>query len=85
MIAHDAPLPEVGVGDLLAVLDTGAYGYCMSGHFINRLRPPEVFVDEREALLGTRRETFEDLIAVELEIGAMTLLRVANRGSGGRL
>lgn len=66
-IARDAPLPEVGVGDLLAVLDVGAYGYCMSSHFLSRPRAAEVFVDGGRARLVTRRETFEDLVAAQID------------------
>ena len=67
-ITRDAPLPEVGPGDLLAVLDVGAYGYCMSSHFLNRPRAAEVFVDRGAARLVTRRETFEDLVATQLAL-----------------
>jgi diaminopimelate decarboxylase len=66
-VSRDVPLPEVRVGDLLAVLDVGAYGYCMSSHFLNRPRPPEVFIDAGQARLVTRRETFEDLISAQLD------------------
>jgi diaminopimelate decarboxylase len=66
-IARDAPLPDVAVGDLLAVLDVGAYGYCMSSHFLSRPRAAEVFVDGGQAQLVTRRETFEDLVAAQIE------------------
>lgn len=65
LLAQRAALPEVRVGDLLAVLDCGAYGYCMGSHFLNRPRPAEVFVDHGDALLVTRRETFEDLITMQ--------------------
>lgn len=66
-IARDAPLAEVSPGDLVAVFDVGAYGYCMSSHFLNRPRAAEVFVDEGRAKLVTRRETFEDLVAAQVE------------------
>ena len=66
-ITRDAPLPEVEVGDLLAVLDVGAYGYCMASHFLNRPRPAEVFVDGGAARVVTRRETFRDLVATQIE------------------
>lgn len=66
-VTRDAPLPDVRVGDLLAVLDVGAYGYCMSSHFLNRPRAAEVVVDEGRARLVTRRETFEDLVASQIE------------------
>jgi diaminopimelate decarboxylase len=65
-IARDAPLPDVLVGDLLAVLDVGAYGYCMSSHFLSRPRAAEVFVDQGVARLVTRRETFDDLVAAQV-------------------
>lgn len=65
-ITRDAPLPEVEVGDLVAVLDVGAYGYCMSSHFLNRPRAAEVFVDSGVARLVTRRETFADLVAMQI-------------------
>jgi diaminopimelate decarboxylase len=65
LLAQKVLMPDVQVGDVLAVLDCGAYGYCMSSHFLNRPRPAEVFVDGGEAVLVTRRETFEDLIAMQ--------------------
>jgi diaminopimelate decarboxylase len=69
-IAKDAALPAVQAGDLLAILDTGAYGYCMGSHFLNRPRPAEVFVDRGQARLVTRRESFEDLVALQVISGA---------------
>jgi diaminopimelate decarboxylase len=65
-ITRDAPLPEVRIGDLIAVLDVGAYGYCMSSHFLNRPRAAEVFVDDGEARVVTRRETLVDLVATQV-------------------
>jgi diaminopimelate decarboxylase len=64
-VARDCPLPAVRVGDLLAVLDVGAYGYCMASHFLNRPRPAEVLVSSGAAWLIARRETFEDLVALQ--------------------
>lgn len=66
-IAQNVRLPDVQVGNLLAVLDIGAYGYCMASHFLNRPRAAEVMVENSTARLITRRETFEDLIATQLE------------------
>jgi diaminopimelate decarboxylase len=37
-------LPQLAIGDLLAVLDVGAYGYAMSSHFLHRIRPAEVLL-----------------------------------------
>ncbi|HTR51902.1 MAG TPA: hypothetical protein VMJ10_14400 [Kofleriaceae bacterium] len=67
IVARDVPLPAVEVGDLIAILDAGAYGYCMAGNFLNRPRPPEVFVDRGEPHLVTRRETYADLMALQVE------------------
>ena len=64
ILVRDAALPAVQTGDVVAVLDVGAYGYCMSGRFLNRPRPPEVFVDHGDARLVTRRETYADLVGL---------------------
>lgn len=69
-IARNVELPEVQVGDLLGVLDVGAYGYCMGSHFLNRPKPAEVFVDGGEARLVTRRQTFADLLSAQIDSSA---------------
>jgi diaminopimelate decarboxylase len=62
IIARHRDLPPVQEGDILCVLDAGAYGYAMSSTYNNRLRPAEVLIDlEGKARLIRRRETFEDL------------------------
>jgi len=68
VVAQGSPLPAVRVGDLLAILDTGAYGYCMSSHFLNRPRPAEVFVQDGDVRLVARRETFEDLVRPQVDV-----------------
>lgn len=60
-------LPELAPGDVLRLCDVGAYGYAMSSHFLNRPRPAEVVLDGGTAHLTTRRETFEDLVATQVE------------------
>ncbi|MHB1843301.1 MAG: diaminopimelate decarboxylase family protein [Deltaproteobacteria bacterium] len=65
ILGQAVPLPEARVGDLLAIHDAGAYGYCMSSHFTNRPRPAEIFVEGGEVTVATRRETFEDLVALQ--------------------
>jgi diaminopimelate decarboxylase len=52
-------------GDLIAVRDTGAYGFAMSSRYNMRPRAAEVMVEEGAARLVRRRETFEDLIRTE--------------------
>lgn len=61
-------LPALERGDLLAVLDAGAYGSVMASHYNSHTRPAEVWITE-EGTVETirRRETFDDLVAVERE------------------
>ncbi len=53
-------------GDLLAVLDAGAYGMSLSSNYNSRPRPPEVLVENGQARLIRRRETMDDLLAPEI-------------------
>ena len=64
--AHDRKLAPVEPGDLLAVLDAGAYGMAQSSNYNTRLRPPEVLVEGARARLIRRRETMADLLAPEM-------------------
>ncbi|MEY0558327.1 diaminopimelate decarboxylase [Providencia sp. 1701011] len=59
-------LPEVKVGDFLVFHDTGAYGASMSSNYNSRPLLPEVmFVDGKPQLIR-RRQTIEELLALEL-------------------
>lgn len=62
MLIWDLPLPEASEGDILAVFSTGAYGYSMSNNYNRIPRPAVVFVENGEAQLVVKRETYEDLI-----------------------
>jgi diaminopimelate decarboxylase len=64
-LARDRALPPVEEGELLAVLDAGAYGFCMSSNYNMRPRAAEVLVDGGSARLVRRRETFEDFTRLE--------------------
>jgi diaminopimelate decarboxylase len=64
--ARDRSLPELEQGDLVALLDAGAYGLSLSSNYNTRLRPAEVLVRGGEAKLIRRRETFEELLAPEM-------------------
>ena len=59
---EDRPLTLPQVGDVLAILDAGAYGMCQSSQYNLRPRPPEVLVNGKEARLIRRRESYEDLM-----------------------
>jgi len=52
-------------GDLIAVLDAGAYGAVMASNYNARPRPPEVMVDGDRFHVVRRRETFEDMTRLE--------------------
>lgn len=52
-------------GDLLAILSAGAYGMAMSSNYNSRPRPAEVLVDGETAHLVRRRESLEELFALE--------------------
>ena len=52
-------------GDILAIMDAGAYGFSMSSNYNSRPRIPEVMVDKEEFYLIRERENFSDLIAHE--------------------
>ena len=59
--ARDRKLPCVSDGNLLAILDTGAYGMSISSNYNTRGRAAEVLVDGKKAKLIRKRETFDDL------------------------
>jgi diaminopimelate decarboxylase len=63
--AKDRALPPVKRGDLLAVFTAGAYGFTMSSNYNARRKAPEVLVDKNRFSVIGRRETYEDLIALE--------------------
>jgi diaminopimelate decarboxylase len=62
ILAADRKLPELAAGDLIAVLDAGAYGFAMSSQYNGRPRCPEVLVHRKEEALMRRGETLADLI-----------------------
>jgi diaminopimelate decarboxylase len=64
--ARDRALPAVKPGDLVLLLDAGAYGMSLSSNYNTRPRPAEVLVDGNSEKLIRRRETMRDLLAPEL-------------------
>ena len=65
VFARDRPLPELRVDDLVAVLDTGAYGAVMASNYNRRLLAPEVLVDAGGWSVIRRRQTLDDILALE--------------------
>ena len=65
-MVRDAQLPDgLAVGDLLGTPATGAYGYAMASNYNKVPRPAVVFVAGGAARLVVRRETLDDLLALE--------------------
>lgn len=62
ILARDRPFPEVYEGDLLAILNAGAYGFVMSSQYNSRPRCAEVFVKDGKYSLIRERESLEDLL-----------------------
>ena len=63
--ARDRELPAVGEGDLLAILDVGAYGMVLASNYNTRPRPMEVLVSGKSARVIRRREKVTDLLRPE--------------------
>jgi diaminopimelate decarboxylase len=59
-------LPRPQVGELYAVLDAGAYGAVMASNYNRRLFPAEVMIENGAARVIRRRQTLDDLLALEL-------------------
>jgi len=63
--ARDRELPVVDEGDLLAILDAGAYGMVLASNYNTRPRPAEVLVTGKSAKVIRRREKVSDLLRME--------------------
>ncbi len=68
--ARDRTLPELRPGDLVALLDAGAYGMSLSSNYNSRPRAAEILVQGKTARLIRRRETMDDLLAAEENLSA---------------
>lgn len=63
--ARDRELPAVEEGDLVAILDAGAYGMVLASNYNTRTRPAEVLVSGKSAKVVRRREKISDLLRQE--------------------
>lgn len=63
--ARGRTLPPVKAGDLVAILDAGAYGMSIASNYNSRPRPAEVLVEGTKARVVRRRETFDDMVRTE--------------------
>lgn len=58
----DRELPSVSQGDILGILNAGAYGFSMSSQYNSRVRPAEVLVVNQQDYLIRRRENLDDIL-----------------------
>ncbi|MFZ9512493.1 MAG: diaminopimelate decarboxylase [Ilumatobacteraceae bacterium] len=67
VLINDAILPSgYAVGDVLATPVTGAYGHSMGSNYNKVTRPPVVFVRDGVARVVVRRETYSDLVSLDV-------------------
>jgi diaminopimelate decarboxylase len=64
-LGRDRRLPRPNVGDLFAIRDTGAYGSVMASNYNRRPMPAEVLVENGRYTVIRRRQTIDDLVALE--------------------
>jgi len=64
-LGRDRDLPVMAEGDLLAILDAGAYGMSLASNYNSRPRPAEVLVDGKSVRLIRRRESTTDMLRSE--------------------
>ena len=65
ILAYDRKLPQIKEGDLIAVLNTGAYGFSMASQYNTRRRPAEVLVKGGKSKVIRKRDKFKDIIRGE--------------------
>lgn len=65
ILGADRRLPPLSVGDFVAILDAGAYGSAMASNYNRRAQPAEVLVADGGWRVIRRRQTIDDLVALE--------------------
>lgn len=68
MLIWNQQLPATKPGDILAVLDTGAYGYAMASNYNRNPRPAVVFCENGHSQLVVQRESYADLTRLDLPL-----------------
>jgi diaminopimelate decarboxylase len=66
VLVWEALLPEVRPGDVVAVFSTGAYTYSMASNYNRFPRPAVVWVEGGQATVVVRRETYDDLVRLDV-------------------
>lgn len=66
--AWDRSIPEITEGDFLVFFNAGAYGYEMASNYNARYKPAQVLYENGVAKLISRRDTFEDLLFLQVPL-----------------
>ncbi len=66
LIQEDVSMPRPKRGEVLAVLTTGAYNYSMASNYNRVPRPPVVMLNDDGDYIAVKRETFEDICALDI-------------------
>jgi diaminopimelate decarboxylase len=61
-LGKNCQLPILQIGDIIAILDVGAYGYAMSSHFLHRPKPAEILIENSTHHLIRKREDYSVLL-----------------------
>ncbi|MGH2815053.1 MAG: diaminopimelate decarboxylase, partial [Actinomycetota bacterium] len=69
VLAAAVDLPDLAPGDLVAIMDAGAYGMTMASNYNSQPRPAELVVEGGTARVARRRETWGELLAWEAGAG----------------
>ena len=63
IFAQDRVLPKIKRGDLIGILDAGAYGFAMASNYNSRTRPCEILIRENGTIdIIRKRENYDDLL-----------------------
>ncbi|WP_223269965.1 diaminopimelate decarboxylase family protein [Nostoc sp. 'Peltigera membranacea cyanobiont' 213] len=65
-LGKNCQLPVLEIGDIVAILDVGAYGYAMSSHFLHRPKPAEVLLENGTHRLIRQREDYSVLLTNQI-------------------
>lgn len=66
IIAEDVLLADPEIGDIIAVLCTGAYNYSMSSNYNRSLKPPILMINKNKLKIVVKRQSFEDLLSLDI-------------------
>ena len=66
ILISDTEIGDINSGDILITTTTGAYGYSMASNYNKIPKNPVVFVQNGEDKLACKRQSYEDLLALEV-------------------